>query len=56
MARQEWETLDTQKVLEKVRAQRESITSGNAGSYPVPIGGEPIRPVIPKSKKSKEKK
>jgi hypothetical protein len=57
MAKQDWETLDTQKVLEKVRAQRESITSGNVGSYPVPIGNEPLRPVATvKPRKKREKK
>jgi len=57
MKKQEWETLDTQRVLEKVRAQRESITSGNVGSYPIPIGNKPLRSVVPvKPKKKKNNK
>lgn len=38
-----WETLDTKSLQERREAQHEVTTSGNAGSYTVPLG-RPLRP------------
>lgn len=56
MDRQQWQTLDTQKVMERARAQKECTTSGNVGGFEVPIGREPLRPAVPVKPKKKQKK
>jgi hypothetical protein len=53
----DWETLDTKKVLEKRKRQQQETTSGSVGAFAVPLGAEPMRPpmvVKPKKKKSKK--
>lgn len=50
-----WEPLDTKKLLEKQRKQKESITSGNVGSFEVPLGTEVLRPPLVKKPKKKKK-
>lgn len=57
----DWDTLDTEKLLRKQREQHEQTTSGNVGGYAVPLG-EPMRPAAPapapkpKIKKRKSRK
>jgi len=41
-----WETLDTEAVLAKQRAQVEATTTANVGAYPVPLG-QPLRRAPP---------
>jgi len=42
----DWEDLDTEKLLRKNREQREQTTSGGVGGYERPLGG-PLRPAVP---------
>lgn len=52
----DWDTLDTEKLLRKQREQHEQTTSGNVGGYAVPLG-EPMRPAVPEpTSKPKTKK
>lgn len=55
-----WETLDTEKVLERNREQHEQTTSSGVGGYETPLGG-PLRPPVPPyqsvpKKKKKDRK
>jgi hypothetical protein len=61
----DWKTLDTKEAMRKQRQQSEQTTSGNVGGFAVPLGGEPMRPAVPKptppykkveTKKPKKKK
>jgi hypothetical protein len=55
----DWETLDTDNVLQRQRDQHEQTTSAGVGGYETPLGA-PLRPVAPippyKSAKPKPKK
>lgn len=42
----DWDTLDTEKLLRRQREQHEQTTSGGVGGYEVPLGA-PLRPPIP---------
>lgn len=42
----DWEDLDTEKLLRRQREQHEQTTTGNVGGYEVPLGG-PLRPPVP---------
>jgi len=50
---EEWETLDTEKVLRRNREQHEQTTSAGVGGYETPLG-EPLRPPIPPYKPVKK--
>ena len=59
----DWETLDTEKVIRRQRDQNEQTTSAGVGGYERPLGS-PVRPPVapytavppkkPSKKKSKE--
>jgi len=52
----DWDTLDTEKLLRKRQDQHEQTTSAGVGGYAVPLGGEPMRPAVPAPKPKPKKK